>query len=181
MKASALLSRLRQSRRTSLLMFAITLGALVVAAAWFLGARSALAEAYQRLGNRNLALSEAQVREQEARLRVEYAESAEHLLVAAQAHGLQPDAWGERLINLRQSQMSREDAASLLGAVARDSDRMFGAEAFELSVTHPDEGLFDTPQAADRAPAPLSLTLRGSLLFRTAATGGAVLLPEAAP
>ncbi|WP_374012290.1 hypothetical protein [Pseudoxanthomonas koreensis] len=182
MKPSSMLSRLRQSRRTSLTLFAITLGALVVAAAWFLGARSSLADAYQRLGNRNQALSEAQVREQEARLRVEYAQSAKQLVTAAQAHGLQPDAWGERLINLRQSQMGREEAASLLGAVGRDSDRIFGAEAFELSVTHPDEGLFDTPDAVDRAPSPLSLTLRGSLLFRTAATGGgAALLPEAAP
>ena len=183
MNAPLLLARLRQSRRTSLTVFAITLAALVVTAVWFISARASLAEAYARLGDRNQALAEAQVREQEAQLRVEYARSARELLTAAQAHGLQPDAWGERLINLRQSQMGREDAASLLGAVTRSSERMFGAEAFELSVTHPEEGLFDAPPPSDRAPAPLSLTLRGAILFRTATAtaGDAALLTGAAP
>ena len=184
MKAPPLLARLRQSRRTSLTFFAVTLAALVVAAVWFISARSSLAEAYARLGDRNQALAEAQVREQEAQLRVEYARSARELLTTAQAHGLQPEAWGERLINLRQSQMGREDAASLLGAVTRSTERMFGAEVFELSVTHPEEGLFDAPPPSDRTPAPLSLTLRGAILFRTAATvdaSDAALLTGAAP
>ena len=62
---------------------------------------------------------------------------------------------------------------------------MFGAEAFELSVTHPDEGLFDAPPISDRAPAPLSLTLRGAILFRTATAtstaGDSALLTGGAP
>ncbi len=168
MRPPSLLARLRHSRRASLLLFTATLATLVVAAIWFVNARSALAAAYQQLGERNQALSEAQVREQETRLRVDYADSARQLLAAAQAQGLSPDAWGERLINLRQSQMSREEALPLLATVQRAHDRMFGAEAFELSVSHPEEGLFDAPTAADRKPAPLMLTLRGSLLFQTA-------------
>lgn len=168
MRASLLLARLRDSRRISLLLFAATLATLVVAAVWFVNARSTLAEAYQRLGDRNQALSEARVREQEARLRVDYAESARQLLAAARSHGLAPDAWGERLINLRQNQMTREEALPLLATVQRAPDRMFGAEAFELSVSHPDEGLFDPPGSSERKPAPLTLTLRGSLLFQTA-------------
>jgi hypothetical protein len=181
MNVPSLLARLRQSRRTSLTVFAITLAALVVTAAWFISARSSLAEAYALLGNRREALAEAEIREQEAQLRVEYARSARELLAAAQANGLEPEAWGERLINLRQSQMSREDTAALLGAVTRGSDRMFGAEAFELSVTHPDEGLFDAPAISDRAPAPLSLTLRGSTLFRTGDAGAAAMPTGASP
>lgn len=184
MKPSALFARLRDSRRTSLLLFATTLGALVVAATWFVTARSGLAEAYQRLSNSNQSLSEARVREQEARLRVDYADSSRQLLATARTHGLSPDAWGERLINLRQSQMSREEALPLLATVLRTHDRMFGAEAFELSVTHPDEGLFDPPDASDRRPAPLSLTLRGSLLFQTASgydSGGRSPAPASAP
>jgi len=180
MNVPSLLARLRQSRRTSLAFFAITLAALVVTAVWFISARSSLAEAYFQLGNRREALAEAQVREREAQLRVEYARSARELLAVAQANGLEPDAWGERLINLRQSQMSREDTAALLGAVTRSGDRMFGAEAFELSVTHPDEGLFDAPMLSERAPAPLSLTLRGSTLFRTAGDAGVAALPSGA-
>ncbi|MCG8277696.1 hypothetical protein [Stenotrophomonas sp. NLF4-10] len=181
MNLPPLLSRLRQSRRSSLTVFGITLAALVITAVWFLSARSALAEAYAQLGERKQALAEAQVREQEAQLRVDHAHSSHALLDAAQANGLQPEAWGERLINLRQSQMSREDTAAVLGAVTRSGDRMFGAEAFELSVTHPDEGLFDAPVVSDRAPAPLQLTLRGAILFRTGATDAAPLPAGVAP
>ena len=172
MTPSVLLARLRDSRRTSLLLFAVTLGALVLAAAWFVNARSGLAEAYQRLGSANQALSEARIREQEARLRVDYAKSSQEFLASARSHGLVPGAWGERLINLRQGQMEREDVLPLLATVQRTHERMFGAEAFEVSVTHPDEGLFDPPDASDRRPAPLSLTLRGSLLFQTAGDAG---------
>jgi|GEM_PF-5984338 len=83
MKLPSVLARLRRSRRASLTVFAATLAALVVAAVWFVGARSALAEAYARLGHRNQALAEAQVREQEAQLRVDYARSARELVAAA--------------------------------------------------------------------------------------------------
>lgn len=180
MKPSAVLRRLRDSRRTSLLLFATTLGALVLSAAWFVNARSGLAEAYERLGTANQVLSEARIREQEARLRVDYATSSQELLASARSHGLAPGAWGERLINLRQSQMSREEALPLLATMQRTHERMFGAEAFEVSVTHPDEGLFDPPDAPDRRPAPLTLTLRGSLLFQTAGYAGGPLQSEQA-
>jgi len=167
MHASSLFQQLRDSRRASLLLFAATLTALVIAAAWFVNARSGLAEAYARLGDSNRLLAETQVLEQEARLRVEYAESARQLLQAARLQGLSPEDWGERLISLRQTQVSREEALPLLATVLRSHDRMFGAEAFELSVTNPDEGLFHVPTVTDRQAAPLSVTLRGSLLFKT--------------
>lgn len=167
MKAPNLLARLRQSRRTSLIVFAISLFALVATATWFISARSALADAYGRLGNAKQALSEAQVREQEAQLKVEQARSARDLVLAATAANLQPDGWGERLISLQQAQLTRGDAATLLAALGRSNSRITGTEAFELSVTHPDEGLFDVPAALDRIPAPLSVTIRGSVMFRT--------------
>ena len=94
------------------------------------------------------------------------------LTECTQANGLVPGAWGERLINLRQSQMHREEALPLLATVQRSPDHLFGAESFEIAVTHPDEGLFDPPGSVDRRPAPLSLTLRGSLLFQTADDAG---------
>ncbi|MDC7805917.1 hypothetical protein PQS31_03655 [Luteimonas sp BLCC-B24] len=182
MAASPFLMQLRQSRRASLLLFGTTLLALIVAAAWFVNARSNLAEAYQRLGGSNQLLSEARVREQEARMRVDYAESSLRMLEAARAQGLSPEFWGERLINLRQSQLSREETLPMLDSVARSPGHLFGADAFELSVTRPDEGLFDPPVTSDRQPAPLLLTLRGNLLFRTG--GRAVsdyILPVATP
>ncbi|MBS7456791.1 hypothetical protein [Coralloluteibacterium stylophorae] len=160
------LARLWQSRRTALLAFGIALAALVVAAGWFTSARAGLAQAYATAGNARQALAEARVREQEARLRVDYARSARALTAEAEALGLAPRAWGERLINVRQSQLMRADAADLLASIARTDARIFGAEAFELAVTKPEEGLFDPP-AADARPVPVHLTLRGTLLFRT--------------
>lgn len=184
MKVPNLLARLRQSRRLSLIVFATSLLTLIVAAVWFISARSALADAYGRLGNARQLLSEAQVREQEAQLKVQHAGSAAALLSAADAEGLQPNAWGERLINLQQTQLSRQDAATVLGALGRSSSRITGTQAFELSVTHPEEGLFDVPTQSDRIPAPLSVTIRGSVMFRTNTfdvTNAAALVNGAAP
>ncbi len=167
MKAPNPLARLRQSRRLSLIVFAISLLALILTAIWFISARSALANAYERLGNSRQALSEAQVREQEAQLKVDQARSANELVQAAANANLQPQGWGERLLSLQQAQLTRADAATLLDALGRSNNRITGTEAFELSVTHPDEGLFDVPNSVDRMPAPLSVTLRGGVMFRT--------------
>ena len=167
MKAPNLLARLRQSRRTSLIVFALSLLALIVTAIWFISARSSLADAYGRLSSAKQALSEAQVREQEAQLKVEQARSARDLVLAASAHDLRPASWGERMINVQQAQLSRDDTAALLGALGRSTSRITGTESFELSVTHPQEGLFDVPAITDRIPAPLSVTIRGNVMFRT--------------
>jgi len=180
MNAPNPLSRLRQSRRISLMVFALSLLALVATAVWFISARSALADAYGLLGNARQAHSEAQVREQEARLKVEQARSARDLLIAARAQGLQPSGWGERLIGLQQTQLNREDTAALLGALGRSRDRVTGTDAFEVSVTHPEEGLFDVPEARNRIPAPLSVTVRGSVMFRTAGTDAGMPAADAA-
>ena len=168
MKAPSLLARLRQSRRISLMVFAVSLLALVASAVWFISARSQLAEAYNQLGNRKQAMAEAQVREQEAQLKAEQAASARELLTVANGHGLRTDSWGERLVSMAQSQVSRADAAALLASISRNGDQVFGPQHFEVSVTHPQEGLFDVPSGTDRVPAPLMLSIRGSVLFRTA-------------
>ena len=162
------LGRLRRSRRLSLMLFAGSLIALVVAAVWFLSARSGLARSYELLGNRNQLLAQAQMAQQEAQLKVVNARSAQQVMDQLSSLGLQPEGWGERLINLRSTQLSREESAVLLESLAPGPDRLFGAEAFELSVTNPAEGLFHLPIVNDdRAPAPVQVTLRGSLLFRT--------------
>jgi Ca2+/Na+ antiporter len=182
MKAPSLLARLRQSRRISLMVFAISLLALIVSAIWFINARSALAEAYNQLGNRKQALAEAQVREQEAQLKAEHAASARELLQAANGLGLRNDGWGERLVSMAQSQISREDAATLMESMTRNGDRVFGAQQFEVSVTKPQEGLFDVPVTNDRVAAPLMLSIRGNVLFRTTAHDSAIFaIPAVAP
>lgn len=160
----ALLLRLVQSRRASLLLFACTLGALVVAAAWFTLARGSLATGYASVGQHEQALRSAQQRLQEARLRVQLADGARQLVARASNGGYLAEGWGERLINLNQAPTSRSEGNALLDGIARDPARLFGAEAFEVSVTRPEEGLFDVPPP--RSP-PLLVTLRGPLLFRT--------------
>lgn len=167
--------RLRQSRRASLLLFTIAMGALLVAVIWFTTARSGLAEAYSQVGSRQQALAAAQQRGQEARLRVQLAESAKALVQRAQAGGFTQENWGERLINISQTPLARDEVNPLLGGITRNYARVFGAEAFELSVTRADEGLFDTPDP--RSP-PLMLSLRGTLLFRTQATATPTVLAE---
>lgn len=166
----ALPARLRQSRKASLVLFGSTLGALLCAAIWFTSARSELAEAYALVGSRTQELATAHQLRQEAQLRVQLAADATRLVEEASAGGFVEAGWGERLINVNQVPLPREEVNGLFAGVSRDDARVFGAEAFELSVTRSDEGLFDTP--GPRSP-PLLVTLRGTLLFRTTQTSGA--------
>lgn len=166
MKAAALtlIRRLTHSRKASLLTFAVALGALLLAAVGFTSARQALGDAFMQVSSAQQELAAAEQRLREAELRVRLAESARTLATRAEAAGFVEARWGERLINVAQAPMSREDVNNLLGSVARDETRIFGAESFELTVTRPDEGLFDTTDP--RSP-PLLMTMRGTLLFRT--------------
>lgn len=181
MTIASMLGRLRRSRRLSLTIYALTLLALVVTAVWFISARSSLARAYDQLSNRNELLSQARMAQQEAQLKVDNAKSARQLLDQLSDLGMEPVGWGERLINLNQTQLSRMDSDSLLGGIAPSPDRIFGADVFELSVTDPSEGLFHLPTTlSDRPATPLSVTLRGSLLFRTT-NSPLALSPQAPP
>lgn len=166
MKAPALplLVRLRRSRRGTLIAFGIALGALVFSAVLFNRARSGLNEAYARIGEREQALAAANQRMQEARLQVKLATSARALVNDAINGGFLARHWGERLINVEQAPLDRQAVNELLSGTSRDANRLFGAEAFELSVSRPEEGLFEMPGVRS---APLMLTLRGTLLFRT--------------
>lgn len=162
-----LLARIRASRRTSLLVFAGALMALVITAVWFMSTRNQLSRAYQQVDAQSRALNEASVREQEAVLQVEYAGSARQLLAEVERRGLTPLQWGERLVRLNQTQMGREETAALLASLQRNPDRIFGASVFELSVTVPGDGLFTAPPWSERGAPPLQLSIDGSVLFRT--------------
>lgn len=172
----AILARLRHSRRASLLLFAGAMGALLCAAVWFTSARSDLAEAYALIGSRQQALDTAHRHKQEAQLRVRLANGAEQLVARARSGGFVEAEWGERLINIRQAPLGRDEVNHLLAGVVRDAERIFGAEEFELSVTRVDEGLFDAPDP--RSP-PLMVNLRGTLLFRTRPSDALAAAPQA--
>ena len=161
---SKLWARITASRKSLLVAFAISLGTLLLAAVWFTAARQALGDAYLQAGAAEQQLAEARQRLQETELRVRLAENATALVAQAKADGLVESRWGERLINVAQAPLPRADVNHLLASIARDETRIFGAETFELSVTRPDEGLFD---ATDPRSPPLLMTMRGTLLFRT--------------
>lgn len=161
------LARATRSRKASLLTFAIALGALLLAAVWFTTARQALGDAFVAVSVAQQERAAAEQRLREAELRVRLADSVRQLDAQAEAFGFVEQRWGERLINVSQAPMPRVDANNLLGSVARDDARIFGANEFELSVTRPDEGLFD---ARDPRSPPLLMSMRGTLLFRTEET-----------
>ena len=142
--------RLTRSRKASQVIFVVALGALLLATVGFTSARQALSDAFMEVSSAQQERVTAEQRLREAELRVRFAESARTLAGRADATGFVEARWGERLINVVQAPMSREDVNNLLGSVARDETKIFGAESFELTVTRPDEGLFDTTDRAAR-------------------------------
>ncbi len=154
----------RLSRRGALLFFGSTLLALAVAAVWFAMARAQLTRAYDLVGARRQEQAEAEQKLSEAQLRVRFATGARELIAASRASGYVPAAWGERRIAIRQTPMPRGSINDLLGDVARTPTRIFGADAFELSVTRAEDSLFEVPGGREQ---PLLLTMHGALLFRT--------------
>lgn len=151
-------------RQAMLLMLVIALLALVVAALWFARARSELAAAYATVAAEQSGLDELHRQQHEQSLRAELAAAGAALVQRATAAGLDPAGWGERRINIRQAQLPREAINELLATTARGDGRLFGADAFELSVTRSEDGLFDVPGTQSQ---PIALTLRGTLLFKT--------------
>ena len=163
-RATSMAAPVPGRRRAMLLMLVVALLALVAAALWFAHVRSGLAAAYAVVASERHALDELLARQHEQDLRAELAEAAGALVERARMSGLDPASWSERRINIRQTQLPREAVNELLATTARGDGRLFGAEAFELSVTRSDDGLFDVPGAQSQ---PIALTLRGTLLFNT--------------
>jgi len=162
-----LIARATSSRKASLATFAVSLGVLLLSAAWFTSTRQALADAFLQGSGAEQELTDSSQRLIETELRVRLAQSTQDVVERANTAGFVENRWGERLVNVSQAPMGREDVNNLMVSLTRDDTRIFGAEAFELSVTRPDEGLFDT---ADPRGPPLLLTMRGTMLFRTGET-----------
>lgn len=89
-------------------------------------------------------------------------QATRELLNDAADRGVRAGQWGERRLNIRQANLSRDEVNTVLRDITVNDDRLFHSDEFELSVLRPDEGLFQVP-AQDSA---LRLTLRGSVLFR---------------
>lgn len=101
------------------------------------------------------------------RLNVVRAREAQVLMNDAEAHGMTVAAWGTRRFSISQAVMSRAALNELLSQIARSSDRLFGAEEFDLASRNQEIGLFDAPSQGDKD---VLVSLNGELFFR--AIGG---------
>jgi hypothetical protein len=151
-------------RRRRLLFAAVMLIVLLAATVFLVYARDTLRKNQIGAAFSQKEYQEALWAEEEARDVSRFNEKAQQLMQSAASHGVSPNFWAERRINLRQVQISRHEANELLLSVARTEGRLFSVEEFDISVTRDDEGLFNI---SNHPNTPLLLTVRGTALFRT--------------
>ena len=150
-------------RRTGIVLLIVAVCLLAVGALAFTYARAAHGEAQQMLASAEEAQQQAQARQAAAQRNRALVATAERVVQRADAAGIAPVKWSERHVSLRQQSLQRSDANQILAGTARHAGQVMKLEEFELSVTHADEGLFDTPKNARQ---PVLLTLRGMMYFR---------------
>lgn len=157
-------ARLQSRRRSVLALFALAVLLLVIAVAVFV-------MAHQREMRADLALQQARQTLMDARHREDVVQQQSHLHAAlqqldkqARALGLAPQQWSERKINLQQQSVPRDAANDILASTGRGNGRLFAVDAFDLSVTRSDEGLFQVPATSGQ---PLRMTMNGTALFGT--------------
>lgn len=111
----------------------------------------------------DVALAEARGHEQLAKRNRVLLEAAKTVQKHADDSSVLPRYWSERQVNLRQQNLLRDQLNPLLLSTVRNSAQLFRPEEFDLSVTHPDEGLFEAVAGSRQ---PMLLSLRGSYYFR---------------
>lgn len=126
-------------------------------------ARAARIQAEHAVVKINGALAEAHGREQLAQQNRKLLAAANTVQQHAQLSSVLPLYWSERQFNLRQQSLPRDQLNPLLLSISRNNLQFFKPEDFDLSVTHPDEGLFDIAAGSRQ---PVLLSLRGPLYFR---------------
>ncbi len=158
-------SRVRLSRRWHVIIFFLSLAILGMAALWFTQARYTLADAYSALSISQGDFAKAQQTEAIVRKEVELANMINKTMQVGATQSMRSQDWGERRIQVRNANLSRQAVNDLLTGVARQPGRLFGAESFDISVSRADDGLFSTFDASFTQP-DLVVTLEGTLLFQ---------------
>ena len=154
-----------QARRKKSLLFAVLmLILLLLATAFVVYARQNLRQSQTSVAVSQRTNQEAHWMEEEAKDVSLLDKETQQLMQAAASHGVSPSGWAERRINLKQTQMTRNEANELLLSVARTEGRLFDVEEFDIGVTRDDEGLFTI---SDHPNTPLLLSVRGTAVFRT--------------
>ena len=156
--------RLRSRRRTTLLLFVLALLLLVTAVAVFVARHQRNMRADMAMSQARQALMQARHRQDVVQQQTRLVDALRQLDQRARALGLAPQQWSERKISLRQQSVPREAADDILTSTGRGNGRLFAVDAFDLSVTRPDESLFDVPAEGNQ---PLRMTMSGTALFAT--------------
>lgn len=125
--------------------------------------RAAQLHAERQLSAAESQLSAAHDRQQLAQRNRALIVSAQQLQKQAKSTGYVPETWGERQVNMKMLNLSRNQVNPMLLSSARSKSQLLKLEEFDLAVTHADEGLFDVILDSRQ---PLLLTFRGSLYFR---------------
>jgi len=155
----------RPGRSAAVLMLGAAVLLLLVGAVGFDRAVAANAAAERDLNRIEAALTESRGAERRAQQNRNLLAAVQALEQHAQATAILPRTWGKRQINLLQQRLSREQINDLLLTTARNGEQLPKPDDFEVSVTQPDEGLFD---AASATRQPLLVSLRGAVNFRIA-------------
>ena len=155
---------IRDQRRKVLVVFTVALLFLIAALALSAWAHKRSNEAKSEVSQANNVIASARQQKMVADKQHLLQEASRQLAQRAEVLGLGINQWSERKINLQQQTVPRDAANDILVGTARGNGRMFLTEAFDLSVTRPDEDLFVVPVEVNQ---PLRMTLRGTALFGT--------------
>lgn len=158
---------LQSRRRRVLLIFVLALLLLALATAMFVTTHQHTLQAELELTQARQMLMDARHHEDVVGQQVALHQALVDLDQHARRLGLAPQQWSERRVNLHQQAMPREAANDILLGTGRGNGRLFAVDAFDLSVTRPDESLFELPVGNSL---PLRMTLSGTALFGTRGT-----------
>ncbi len=156
--------RLQSRRRNVLLLFVLALLLLIVAVSVFVTMHQRNLRAGLELDQARHALMDARHQEDMVRQQSTLHDVLKRLDTRARSLGLAPQQWSERKINLHQQSVPRDAANDILVSTGRGNGRLFAVDAFDLSVTRPDESLFQAPANNNQ---PLRMTMSGTALFGT--------------
>lgn len=137
--------------------------ALVCSAALLAMGAQRMVRAHSVLSQSNYAKDELSLLQSDIEHETERSKEVEALFADAQRLKLNAESWSERRFNLRNESLSREAVNVLLNEMRPSADRISGVESFEISVNHPEDGIFTPASGANNE---LSVTLVGALLFR---------------
>ncbi|MFZ6818306.1 hypothetical protein [Undibacterium sp. Ji22W] len=136
---------------------------LLAGVVFFDRTRAAQLQAERQLSVAEAQLAAAHDRQQLAQRNRVLIQEAQQLQKQAQITGYTAATWGERQVNMKMLNLSRNQVNPMLLSSARNKYQLLKLEEFDLAVTHAEEGLFDVILDSRQ---PLLLSFRGSLYFR---------------